>query len=400
MKSFIIIPIIILAAIFSGYYAWWHYIAGRMENIISTKISELRIKGYQAYHGKMQISGFPFQISLNIPSPLLVTSNGEINYKGDGLSLSTSPLNIINYDLDIIGNQSININLGGIYDKFNITTNQPSIKIKFAFNGDLRKISLSFDSIDIIGRNSFNRSSSNNLAIDINLVEMPYLSDFGKDVIGQAIVLDFSADEIKLLKTAINSIAMDINHLSTKLNIIAKKPFKYQNYNVSDFLSELQKYDGEIDIIDLAIKWGDLHATGYGNMALDEKLYLVAKFNAKISGLEKTIKKLSNDGMINPKIAKLSTFGLKLISKNTDSSNISNASLQITSNNGNVYLGPLKIMQINPVDQWLNGSMVSSSENIINIAPIGKVEIKTKINDIQLPNKPPTVSHQGLINLE
>ncbi len=400
MKPFIIITIIILAAIFSGYYAWWHYIAGRMENIISTKISELRIEGYQAYHGKMKISGFPFKISLNIPSPLLVTPNGEVNYKGDGLLLSTSPLNIINYDLDIIGKQSINLNLGGIYDKFNIKTNEPSIKIKFAFNGRLKKISLSFDAIDIIGRNYFNRSSSDNLTIDINFVEMPYLNNLGKDVIGQAIVLDFSADEIKLPKSAINSIAMDINHLSTKLNIITKNPFKYINYNIADFLSEIQKYDGEIDIIDLAIKWGDLHLTGYGNMALDEKLYLMAKFNAKISGLEKTIKKLSKDGVINPKIAKLSTFGLKLISKKADSSNISNASLQITSNSGYVYLGPLKIMQINPVDQWFNGVMVNSSENMIKFAPIGKVKIETKINDIQPPNKPPMVSHQGLINLD
>jgi len=116
-------------------------------------------------------------------------------------------------------------------------------------------------------------------------------------------------------------------------------------------LPEWRSSGGAIDIERLKFRGGPLGLAAAGALALDKDMQPEGAFTAKIEGLFQVMEILRAKGLMRDSDAVLATMALSALSKRSKNGGASSINLSVTVQDGELSLGPLKVMDM-PLFDW------------------------------------------------
>jgi hypothetical protein len=105
----------------------------------------------------------------------------------------------------------------------------------------------------------------------------------------------------------------------------------------------LQLRDGEMD-------WGPLTAAGDGTIALDQDMQLLAAGTLRVAGLPETLDLLSNAGLVPSGQATMAKIMFGAVAQTPEGGGKPQVKLPLTIQNNYIFMGPIKLAPLKPID--------------------------------------------------
>ena len=103
---------------------------------------------------------------------------------------------------------------------------------------------------------------------------------------------------------------------------------------------------GTVEVPALTLHWGNLEMEGEGTLALDENMQPMGALATRVRGFEKTLKALSEDGLVRPTTAATAGIVLGLLAKPTDDGGGKILKAPLSVQNRNLFIGPVKLLEL------------------------------------------------------
>jgi hypothetical protein len=107
---------------------------------------------------------------------------------------------------------------------------------------------------------------------------------------------------------------------------------------------------GVFQLRESEISWGPLWAAGDGTLALDQAMQPLAAGTVRIAGLSETLDALTAAGMLQPDPAKLAQIMFGALARPPVEGGRPEVKLPLSIQNGFVYMGPIKLARVQPID--------------------------------------------------
>ena len=109
---------------------------------------------------------------------------------------------------------------------------------------------------------------------------------------------------------------------------------------------------GTVEIESLAVRWGDLTIDARGTLSLDDRNRPLAALSATVRGHRALVDSLVQAGALRPSEGAAAKIALSVLSKSADNGGIV---LPLTAQNGWLTAGPLRLLQVQPLDLFWSG---------------------------------------------
>lgn len=109
---------------------------------------------------------------------------------------------------------------------------------------------------------------------------------------------------------------------------------------------------GTVEIESLAVRWGVLTIDAQGTLSLDERYRPLAALSATVRGHRALVDSLVQAGALRPSEGAAAKITLSVLSKSADNGGII---VPLTAQNGWLTAGPLRLLQVQPLDLFWSG---------------------------------------------
>ena len=327
-----------MALVIGLWCAGWFYAADQARTRMAAWTAAQQAAGNVVTYDTLTVSGFPFHIVVAIEGPAYGTPT--YRWQATSLALAFQPWNLRRFGFRTAGAQRIDIATGNTVETVHLTMDQAGGVASFdeagnmsAFESEFRTLSVTIEQGPSYGFNTLRVDGR----VPVNPIARPDAT---------SLELAFAADQIALpADQAI--LAPQIERAAGTIAFNGQLP----NQPLIPALATWRDSGGAIDFAKLSLRWGALSVEGDGTVALDNALQPLAASSLKISGFNETLDRLAATGAIQPDAAGATKFALGLIAKSPDGGGPPVASVPVSIQNQQVFVGPVVVSRLRPI-RW------------------------------------------------
>ena len=345
-RKHIVIWVAIIVSLAAVYSCFWLIMAKKLENGISHWKEQQETTGWKFDHGKIAVSGFPWNWVLNVEKPNFknIRASNKVRWLGSQLQMKLKPWDLKNVEFWTKGNQELYLFKKSSIKPFKARMKNGWGKLtlnRFGKIGEL-KFSLKKCVIQTPDKKQIQLNKIR-VALSSNLPNKPETR--ARQVPLFQLNTEFSG--LVLPRMAFPSLGEKISGLRLSADFLGVAEGK----TIKEFLSTWSKKGGSLEINHINFKWSKLKFSGNGTLALDAQLQPIAALSAKVSGYKATINSMVGSGFIKPGLGMVLSFAASILAKKREGLNQEQIRISLTVQDGFLHLGPAKIFKI-PRINW------------------------------------------------
>jgi len=337
-----LIALVVIAFIGVIYSGLWLVLAISMKEQAVNWIAKQSDHGLKVHYDQLVLSGFPFAVCLEVRSPVLRVSNTFLpwGWEGETLRVITQLWNKNRFQFELSGRQILALERAKEIRKFSGEIKQARGQFVFS-EGKIRKAKIAFRGVLLIDK-------TRNATISMKRAEL-FLQRL-KRTEG-----DQQAANWSLYASGENLTFpfFKVSPLSNKLGLILKARLvgDVENKFLVKSLENWRDNGGKIELEKLNAEHGPLKIHAEGTLALDNKLQPIGTLTAHLEGFYETIDALNKLGLVKARNAITAKVLMGVLSRTPVVGGPPVLNLAITAQNQNLYLGPVRLLQL-PEVNW------------------------------------------------
>ena len=327
-------PVILIICVTIGYPIFWYYAAITGEDFVNTWIEKQRLEGIEVSHEKIDHSGFPFLVRVNLKLPEVRSAEHHLIFTSQSVSLEYRPWDFKTLRIEANGTQK----LSNITTKFgqNLVLNTTGIEsiLSFGDGGRLSAVSIVANGIRVIDTNRGGLLETKKLYADIEFPDRPPITHKEPAFLLKTFLKDITLPtvELPLLGKTIESIRLKANFLGP--------------IEIDAFLKNLHVWrnaGGILELPWLRLVWGELDMRANGTLALDQGMRPIGALTADIRGFDEALGALADAGILRHEMLAASRVTLNLLAKTDNSDGRRVLTVPMTAQDGALFVGPIKL---------------------------------------------------------
>jgi hypothetical protein len=326
-----ILVVALLAGLTGGYVWYWNQLADSMGDGLKIWLGQRRAEGLVAENGRLETSGFPFAVQLDIAS--LELGRGDKGQQGywawsaRDISASLSPLKPWRINATTTAPQNAHFtDAAGAPRNLTMAARKSKAVVDIANDGRLAAVDLRFEAMALTGSALKGPVLAGRLNAHADLLQETKI-----DIQGDSILLP------KKLKPAFGEFVEVVRLAAT---VTGPLPKSWSRGPVTAWRDD----GGTVDLTRGRVKWGKLDVTGSGTFALDSRMRPQGSGTANMRGHADSIKGLVERNLITPLNGAALTLGLNMLGQQSDGS----IKLPFSAQNGKMKFGAISALVLKP----------------------------------------------------
>jgi hypothetical protein len=340
MRRLLILAAVGLVVLVAAYCVYWFVLTRIVAADIAKWRDQQRALGYTVTIAEQPaIDGFPFSLRAQLGPPDIAAPGGLWHWQGPDTDLRLAPWAPLDLVFTAPGHH--HLSLAGIAPR-DVAIDAD----KLAFELDLDKRGQASDfGLRLTGATLADSiAGTTTVASAMIQGHLPWPATPGPEVSS----LDLSADATGLnlpagLRAALGQRIDKIHVVTQLMGAVPAAPPLEALAGWRDGGGVIQLREGEID-------WGPISASGDGTIALDEKLQPLTAGTMRVAGLPETLDMLAAAGTVPQGQATLAKLMFGAVAATPTGGGRPEVALPLTIQNGYVYVGPIKLAPLQPID--------------------------------------------------
>jgi len=347
---FVLVGTLVVLGLWTG---GWFIAQALVNSALTDWQDKQRANGAQVSYESLNLSGYPFQIVIDLKAPKYdgPLMGEPVAWQGESLTLKARPWSPSTLHIEAPGKHTVKLAGKGL-----------------AYAGTVQALK-----VDLVPGADWPDNLNIALA-GVTLLDTTTKASVGLDVLRLHVSNDANAAglQISMMGQAMNvpkALNLPLGNAvqSFDIEMTVKDPLTPQDLvqNIGKVLPAWQQRGNSIDIQRFNLHSGPLVVSSSGTMTVDEALQPTAAFTAKIEGLFQVLEILRLERLITPSNAAIATMALSALSKRPTGGGPAYINLSVTIAGGQLKLGPVPVLDM-PHFDW---GIVAPPEAPEEVAP-------------------------------
>jgi hypothetical protein len=340
MRRLMILAAVLLVVLVAAYCVYWFVLTRIVASDIANWRDQQQALGYTVIIAEQPaIDGFPFSLRAHLGPPDITAPGGLWHWQGPDTDLRLAPWAPL--DLVFMAPGHHHLSLAG-----NVPRDIAIDAAKLAFGLDLDQSGQASDfSLSLTGATLADSiAGTTTIASAMVAGHLPWPATPGPTVSS----LDLSADATGLNLPA--SVRAALGQRIDKVHLVTQLMGAWPAALPREALAGWRDGGGVIQLRQGEIDWGPISASGEGTIALDEKLQPLAAGTVRVAGLPETLDMLAAAGTVAQGQVNLAKMMFGAVAATPAGGGRPQVALPLTIQNGYVYMGPIKLVPLQPID--------------------------------------------------
>ena len=328
-----------LAVLLIAYPIYWFVLARIVARDIADWATQRRAEGFVVTIGAPVIGGFPLAVRAQMATPNITAPDGLWHWQGPDTELRVAPWTPLDLKFSSPG-----------HHRFTIAGSTPRDvaldAIEFALGIDIRNdgrlTNFTLDLAEAVLTD--NLSGTAKVARAAMRGHLPWPAS--NDLALSSLDLTIDAAGIDLPPTVRAALGQRIEKFHLVSQVMGMVPPAMPR----EALAGWRDAGGVFQLRESEISWGPLWAAGDGTLALDQAMQPLAAGTVRIAGLTETLDALTASGMLQSEPAKLAQVMFGALARPPAEGGRPEVRLPLSIQNGFVYMGPIKLARVQPID--------------------------------------------------
>ncbi|MEC9153249.1 MAG: DUF2125 domain-containing protein [Pseudomonadota bacterium] len=332
-KSAIVISVIALAMAYIGY---WFYARTVVLQVINDWTEQRRAEGFTVSYDGPDFGGFPLLVRAVLKNPQL--QRNAFAWRGERMQIELQPWNFQRIRIDLEGKQRVTLKEGAA--QMTLVPTEAAIVAKLSEVGRFADATLLVH--DLTLSNPAEQSLLQVAEIWLKATAPTTSPASHQDV---SLGLSLSAADILLPRGLDGPLGRKISKIRADLQVRGSVP----SGSREEALEAWRRSGGTVDVNWLQINWAKFDLRAKGTIALDNKVRPIGAFSTDIRGHNQALDALVAHAVLEPATATMAKIGLTLLAKSPPEGGAPVLTLPVTAQDGHLYAGPLKILDLDPI---------------------------------------------------
>jgi hypothetical protein len=325
-----------------AYSVYWFVLARIVEGDIANWTTQQRALGYMVVFGEPSVGGFPLAVSARMAAPDITAPDGLWRWQGPDLELQVRPWRPLDLVFRAPGHHRLNI-AGTAPRQIALDAGALEFDLGFARSGQPNEFEISLADATIVdSRIGQAKFAAVGLEGDLPWPAQsdPNLSSL--DLTGDASGIDLPQN----LRFPLGQRIDKIHFFSQLMGVVSPGPPR-------ETLQAWRDAGGVVQLRQSELSWGPLWLSGNGTFAFDQAMQPLAAGTLSVAGLGETLDALVAAGVLEPGPAKFAHVMFAALAQPPAGGGRPQVNLPLTVQEGLVYMGPIKLARLPPLD-WSN----------------------------------------------
>ena len=328
-----------LCALVVAYAIYWFVLARIVARDIADWASQQRAQGFAVAFGEPVIDGFPLAVRARLPAPNIAAPDGLWHWQGPDTELRVAPWAPRDLRFAAPGHHRLTI-AGGSPREIALDAGALALGLDIGSDGRLADFTL-----DLAGATlADNLSGTAKLATAAIRGHLPWPTM--NDPSFSSLDLNIDAAGIDLPPT----IGAALGQRIEKLHLVSQLMGMVPSALPREALAGWRDAGGVVQLRESELSWGPLWAAGDGTLALDQAMQPLAAGTLRIAGLAETLDGLTAAGLLQPGPARLAQIMFGALARPPAEGGRPEVKLPLSIQNGFLYMGPIELARIQPID--------------------------------------------------
>ena len=332
-RSAFVIGLVAMAAAYTGY---WFYARTVALQAIENWTEHRRAEGYTVTYEGPETSGYPLLVRAVLNNPHL--QRDAFAWRGERLQIELQPWNFRRIRIDLDGKQWITPKNGA--DKLTLVPAEAAVVATLSDTGRLADAALLMRDVTLSDPAGTSLLQAAEIWLEATAPAVPPASH--EDA---SMALSLSAADILLPQQVGGPLGRTLSKLRADLQVRGNVP----GGAMAETLEVWRRSGGTVDVDWLQVNWGEFDLRAKGTIALDAEARPLGAFSTDIRGHNHALDALVAHAVLEPGAATMAKIGLALLTKSPPEGGPPVLTLPVTAQDGHLYAGPLKILDLDPI---------------------------------------------------
>jgi hypothetical protein len=329
-----------LVVLVAAYCVYWFVLARIVAADIANWRDQQRSLGYTVtFADQPAIDGFPFSVRAHLGTPDITGPGALWRWQGPETELRVAPWMPLDLIFMAPGHHHVSL-AGNAPRDIALDISALTFCLDLDHNGQATGVSL-----DLAGATAADSvAGTTTVASATAQGHLPWPDKPGPDVSS----LDFTVDAAGI--TLPQNLPVVLGQHLDKVHLVAQWMGELHQGLPREALTAWRDGGGVLQLRESQIDWGPISASGTGTIALDENMQPLAAGTAKIAGLPELLDMLAASGTVAQGQANLAKMMFGAMAATPAGGGRPQVSLPLTIQNDTVYMGPIKLAPLQPID--------------------------------------------------
>ena len=332
-KSAIILATVTLAAAYTGY---WFYARAVAVEIIENWTEQRRAEGYTVAYNGPTIGGFPLLIRGVLED--LHLQREAFTWRGERMLIELQPWNFRRIRVDLNGKQLITAKAGK--EQMTLAPMEMAVVVTLSETNRLADATLLVRDLNVSDPAGMSLMQTAEIWMEATTPDV--LTASHEDT---SLILSISAADVQLPQAVDGPLGRTMSKLRADLQIRGNVP----GGALGKALEAWRHSGGTVDVNWLQVNWGEFDLRAKGTLALDAEARPLGAFSTDIRGYNQALDTLVAYAALEQSAATMAKVGLSLLAKSPAEGGPPVLTLPLTAQDGHLYAGPLKILDLDPI---------------------------------------------------
>lgn len=332
-KSIIALGLVAVAAAYSGY---WYYARSVTLQIIESWTEQRRAEGFTVAYDTPETGGYPLLVRATLGNPEL--RRDGIEWRGERLSIELQPWNFRQLRFDLHGAQRVVAQAGAA--PVVMIPAEAAVVANLSPDGRLSDAALLVRDLTAADASGAQLLQATELWLEAKAPPEPPASH--EDT---SLTLSLSAADILLPEAADGPLGRTLSKLRADLQVRGA----IAGAAPAEALERWRRAGGTIDVDWFQLAWGEFDLRAKGTIALDAEARPLGAFSTDIRGHNQALDALVSHSILKTGEAAMGKIALALLAKPPPEGGAPVLSIPVTAQDGGLYAGPLKILDLEPI---------------------------------------------------
>ncbi len=328
-----------LAVVLVAYTIYWFVLAHILRGDIADWTGQRRAEGFTVAFGEPVIGGFPFAVSARMTAPEITAPDGLWHWRGPDTELRVRPWAPLDLSFASPGHHRLTI-AGSAPREIALDAGEFVVGIDIGGDGRLNNFSLDLAE----ARLADNLSGAAKLAQAAVTGHLPWPTSSDPNLSNLDLNIDARGIDLPL------AIQLPLGQRIEKLRLVSQVMGAVPPGRPREALAGWRDAGGVLQLRTSEISWGPLWAFGDGTLALDQAMQPLAAGSYRMAGLTETLAAFAAAGLVQPGPAKLAQLMFGALARPPAGGGRPEVTLPLSIQNGFVNMGPIKLLQLAPID--------------------------------------------------
>jgi hypothetical protein len=327
-----------IAIALGAYTGYWFYARGIAETLIEDWASQRRADGFAVEFATPRMEGYPFIIRAVLDSPSLARDGHS--WRGDRLAIELQPWDPRRYRFDFQGRHEIALTQDGRTNRLALDPAEAAVVVRLSGSGRIAGATLRLRDLRVTEVENGAMWRAAEIWLEAIAPKNP-----PKTHTDVALTLSLSAADIVLPENTAEPLGRAVPKLRADLRVNGVVP----DGSIEAAVEAWRRDGGAVEIDWFHLIWGALDLRAKGTVTLDSEARPLGAFSADIRGLSPALDMLVAGAVLKRNAATIAKIALALLAKKSPDDGASVLTLPVTAQDGRLYAGPIKILDLAPV---------------------------------------------------